>query len=400
MTENQNHENVLNEMDEEILTEEEMSEVEQEMIDEKKEAERREKGEELWRAVQSGDTKHLITKVASVLNRYPDTRNSDVALMLKYWQVFEGHTGNQVSLENLFKYERLTSIARVRAKIQNEYRLFRADEKIRRYRREEEEIQKEFQISTKPPIDDITIYADESGKNDDFAIVGSSWILSGEGELNSDLVKWAQERKIEDQTCPDVFHFNKIRNNGRDLQVYKDFFNYAVQRGNMMGFKAIAVNQTKTSMSNDDLNSELFYQLVRIGIEHEEMTRRIQLPKQIVYIKEKEEGESALRINQIQQQLIDNFKIHHDDNLRLNAFMSMGPEYSRLIQIADLFTSSINRILNHQQKNPQSPHNAKDEFAEYIYGLLSIEEIRYDTTKFKQGLNEAQSDLAVLHIFD
>jgi len=392
--ENKKHENILKEMNEE------MSEEEQEIIDEKKEQERRKKGKELWIAVQSGNTEHLITRVASVLNRYPDARNSDVALMVRYWQVFEGHTGNQVSLNNLFKYERLTSIARVRAKIQNEYKLFRADDKVKRYRQQEEEVQKEIQNSTKPPIDDITIYADESGKNDEFAIVGSSWILSGESELNSDLVKWVQERKSIDNTCPDVFHFNKIRNNGRDLQVYRDFFNYSVQRGDMMGFKAIAVNQKKTTLSNDDLNTELFYQLVRIGIEHENMTGRIQLPKQIVYFKEKEDGESALRITQIQQQLIDNFKTHYDENVRLNTFLSIDPHFSRLLQVADLFTSSINRVLNHQRKNPQSRHNAKDEFAEYVYELLSVEVVSYDTTRFQQEVNESESDLAVLHIFD
>jgi len=249
-------------------------------------------------------------------------------------------------------------------------------------------------------MDDLTIYADESGKNDDFAIVGSSWILSGEGELNSDLVKWVQERKSEDNTCPDVFHFNKIRNNGRDLQVYKDFFNYSVQRGHMMGFKAIAVNQKNTSLSNDDLNTELFYQLLRIGIEHENITGRIQLPKQIVYFKEKEEGESALRITQIQQQLIDNFKTHYNESLRLNNFMAIDPDFSRLLQVADLFTSSINRVLNHQRKNPQLRRNAKDAFAEYVYDLLSIEIINYDALKFQQEVYEAESDLAILHIFD
>src|SRR5690625_4233110 len=116
--ENKKHDNILKEMNEEIISEE-MSEEEQEIIDEKKEQERRKKGKELWIAVQSGNTEHLITRVASVLNRYPDARNSDVALMVRYWQVFEGHTGNQVSLNNLFKYERMTSIARGCAEFQN-----------------------------------------------------------------------------------------------------------------------------------------------------------------------------------------------------------------------------------------------------------------------------------------
>src|SRR5690625_7202138 len=105
---------------------------------------------------------------------------------------------------------------------------------------------------------------------------------------------------------------------------------------------------------------------------------------QIVYFKEKEDDESALHITQIQQQLIDNFKTHYDENVRLNTFLSIDPHFSRLLQVADLFTSSINRVLNHQRKNPQSRHNAKDEFAEYVYELLSVEVVSYDTTRFQK----------------
>ncbi|PLR94843.1 hypothetical protein [Bacillus sp. T33-2] len=138
---------LLTDINEEILSEEEDQQEDQK--DEEKEAEKRKKAEALWIDVQQGNTKHLITKVASILNKYPETRNSDVALMVKFWQVFEGHKGSFVSLNKLFRLERLTSITRSRAKIQNEYGLFLADEKVRRYRRSQEEAQKEYQIATK-----------------------------------------------------------------------------------------------------------------------------------------------------------------------------------------------------------------------------------------------------------
>jgi len=302
-------------------------------------------------------------------------------------------------MEKIFEMERLTSIARVRAKIQNEYGLFNGDLKVRKYRRSLEESQKEFHIATKPSVDYVSIYADESGKNDEFAIVGSVWVLAGEGELNSDLVSWTQERKKVDDKCPDEFHFNKIRNNGTNLQVYKDYIDFAVAKGPMMGFKAIAVNQTKLNMPIDDINTELFYQLVRVGIEHEKETSRIQLPRQIAYFKDKEDGESALRINQIQQSLIDNFKLHYDEEVRLNTFRSIDSKLSRLIQVADLYTAAINRVINHQRKHPES-NNAKDEFANYIFEMLSIEILRYDTAQLKEITSHAKSDLATLYIFD
>lgn len=390
-----NRDRILDEIDEEILAEE----IEEGLTDEEKEAEKRKRAEELWMDVQSGNTKHLITKVASILNRFPETRNSDIALMIKFWEVFDGQKGNFVSVNKLFRLERLTSIARSRAKIQNEYGLFLADEKIRRNRQNREEIQKEYQIATKPEMESIRIYADESGKNDTFTIVGSIWVLAREGELNKALADWVTQRKSEDKTFPQEFHFNKIRNNGTNLQVYYDFINFVVSEGNMIGFKAIAVNKTKITKSIDDIITELFYQLIRIGVEYEQETGRISLPKQINYIKDAEEGESALRLSKIQQSLIDNFKIHYDNTLKLNAFLSMDSRLDRLIQVADLFTGAINRKINHQRNNPEST-NAKDEFANYIYELLNIKELSYPTETMSEANVNDSSDLATVYIFD
>jgi Protein of unknown function (DUF3800) len=392
---------VLARIDEELLSEEEvgLEEEEEELTDEQKEAERRKKAEALWIDVQLGNTKHLITKVASILNKYPDTRNSDVALMVKFWEVFEGHKGKFVSLNKLFRLERLTSIARSRAKIQNEYGLFLADEKVKKFRRSREETQKEFQIATKPIMESISIYADESGKNDEFAIVGSVWVLANEGLLNSQIVNWTQDRKQTDPTCPEEFHFHKIRNNGTNLQVYEDFINFVIGNGHMLGFKAIAVNKTKINKPIDEIITELFYQLVRNGVEYEKNTGRINLPKQISYFKDAEEGESALRISQIQQSLIDNFKLHYDSELKLNAFFSIDSKVNRFIQIADLFTGAINRKINHQRKNQNSPTNAKDTFADYVFQLLNIQELNFQAQQISD-YDGSNSDYATVYIFD
>ncbi|WP_409302334.1 DUF3800 domain-containing protein [Peribacillus sp. SCS-155] len=391
------HDRILERIDEEILTEEEDDLADH--SEEEKEAKRRKKAAALWTEVQAGNTKHLITKVASILNRFPDTRNSDVALMVKYWEVYEGHKANFVSVSKLFRLERLTSISRTRAKIQNEYGLFKADEKIRRFRQNREETQKEYQIATKPSMDFISIYADESGKNDDFAIVGSMWILAEVGSLQSEVTSWVQARKQDDDTCPDEFHFNKINNGGRNLTVYKDFIDFVVSHGHMISFKAIAVNKTKIAQPIDEIITELFYQLVRTGVEHEQRTGRVSLPRQIAYFKDAEDGESAMRLNRIEQSLRDNFTLHYQGNLRLNAFTSIDSKYSRFIQISDLFTGAINRRINHQRNNPESS-NAKDEFANYIYQLLNIQDLVYPASRFSAEHENNDSDHATLRIFD
>ncbi|MDQ0200308.1 hypothetical protein [Neobacillus ginsengisoli] len=92
----------------------------------------------------------MTTRVANILNRYPETRKSDITLQIKYWQVYSGLKSNFVDLTKLYSLERLTSLARARAKIQNEYKLFQADIETRRRRRTLEEEEKEAQMLDKP----------------------------------------------------------------------------------------------------------------------------------------------------------------------------------------------------------------------------------------------------------
>lgn len=393
-------ERLVAEIEEELMEEEDNPEEE---IDEAKEEERRKKAVALWQAVQSGEVKNVSQKVASILNRFDETRNSDVALMLRYWEIFEGHSGSSVTHKKLFEYERLTTIARARAKIQNEFKLFLpTDNKIRQKRRDLAKIESEFQIATKPELPSISIYADETGKTDDYLIVGGFWILDPgrEGKLKVHLMDWLHEAKEKYSTLPKEFHFTKLKNDGSDIEVYKAFFDKIIGSGDMISFKAIGVNKRKLGRDlQKGLLEELFYQLLRMGINHEVETGRISFPKQISYIKDKEGNESRFHIEQISQKISDSLKANYEDNLKLNSYVPMESELERFLQVADLFSASINRIYNYQPKNPN--RNAKDILAEYILQLLDLQVHQFDAEDFKE-INEIQSesDMAVLYLFD
>lgn len=394
------NERLIAEIEEEILNE---NDTEDEEFDEEKEAEKRKKAEALWEAVQSGETKNISQKVASILNRYDETRNSDVALMIKYWQIFENHTGNSISHEDLFKLERLTTITRARAKIQNEYKLFLpTNERVRRARKELAEIHAELQIATKPELPIIHIYADETGKTDDYLIVGSFWILEQgrQGQLKNQVVNWINDKRQENPSFPSEFHFKDFKNDGSQYELYKGFIDTIIGNGDLLSFKAIGVNKRKINRdAQKGLLEELYYQLIRMGINHEVATGRIALPKQISYMKDLEGNESRFQIEQISQKIMDNLKSHYDTNLRLNSYVPMNSRLERFLQVADLFTASINRVINFQPKNEN--RNAKDTLAEYILSLLNLQIVKFDADNYKE-IAEAQTDndMAVLYLFD
>ena len=369
-----------------------------------RDAKKRHLAQKLINEINEGKNKTILNKVGMILNRFPHTRNSDVALLIKFWEVFEGHNTNSIEKKDLYMYERLTSIARARAKIQNEYGLFPADQKVRGFRQKKEDKEKEFQIESKPEMPIIYIYADETGKNSEYLLVGSLWALDEKrnGEITLALTQWVKDMKEQGKNIPEEFHFVDIKNNGNNLDIYMEFLNYFLSIADVVSFTAIAVNKTKLTKHTDDLLSELFYQVVRIGIEHEKRNNRIDFPKQISYLKDEEEGESRYRIKLIQDLIIDKLKIHYGDNIVLNKFIPVDSKHLLLIQVADLFTSSLNRIINHQRKNPESKKNAKDAFAEYLLSAISLKEIKVDVEKFEQEDNnqEEHADMSTLYIFD
>ena len=158
--------------EEKELSEEELAKLQKKQFKLEKEKKK------LLASLAGGDFSTQRTKVAFVLNLYPRTRNSDITLSLKYWEIFQPDLFNKngIKPENLFKLERMHFIARARAKIQNEYELFTADEKVRLHRRQHEETMQDEVFNDVPARKVVNVFSDETGKNGDYVIVASVWV--------------------------------------------------------------------------------------------------------------------------------------------------------------------------------------------------------------------------------
>lgn len=363
--------------------EEEQKELTEKELEKK---ERREKEKErLQEALASGNLDTLISRVAFILNHYSETRNSDMALKLKYWERFQGFTGNFVDVNRMYALERDTSIARARAKIQNEYGLFPSDDRVKHFRKDKEEVEKEIQIATKPGLPTINIYADESGKSgkDKFIVIGGLWILDKDRteELRHHFIDWRKKHQAEGTTIPKEFHFTKMQR--QQLDIYKDLFTEAVSVSDMMGFKAVVMESGSTKRSQDEVIYAMYYQHVHHGIEHEVSSGRITLPRRINFWKDMEEGSDRLFLNELQQHLVTNFKTYFGENVRLDNFAAVSSIANIFIQLADLFTGSVSRVLNQSEGK-----NHKDEFAQFVIDLLGLDLSDY---------RNQEHDVAIVH---
>lgn len=298
----------------------------------------------------------LTTQVAWLLNHYPETRNSDITLQIQYWKTFEADKfgGSYISVDDLYKLKRLTSIARSRATIQNTHKLFLANEEVRKHRGTLEEDEREKQIEASANHSTYTVYADESGKVGKYLIVGSLWLLNGidSRKISSDLGNWRASKSFADE-----IHFTNISKT--NVHRYYEILDILYQRSAAISFKAIKL--LRAGLGNQQTALEdMFYHLIVRGVEHENRSGRAPLPRNFQLWKDAEEqSRDKLFIANLSDKLRMASSSIFSNNLFISGVFPVDSKKSELIQLADLFTASVNRLVN----PPGAGGHVKDEFA-------------------------------------
>lgn len=312
--------------------------------------------------VQSGKLDTLQEKVAWIMNHYPETRDSDVKLQLKFWETFENETySSYITPEAYSNMTRLTSIARARAKIQNEYHLFLASEEVRRFRGTLSDEEKERAIAQRADYPAYLVFGDESGKTEKFLVVGSLWILHGFGahKLQMAFSEWKNEHGSEE------FHFNKLSKGL--LEKYAAFTEFVKQHSEILSFRTLSLQRHGiTNIQNT--YSDMFYHLLIGGVDHEQKTGRAPLPRTLSFYKDEEEiGADKIFVANLRDRLKNAAKNQYGDQLLISDLKVVNSKNNIFIQIADLFTGSVNRVIN--KDRPET--NQKDEFAKFFLDMFS-----------------------------
>lgn len=324
-----------------------------------------EKRTRVLQSVASAKLDTLQDRVAWILNHYPNTRDSDVALQLAYWSHFDSdiYDGQYITADDLYRLTRSASLQRARAKIQNTYKLFQASPEVRRRRGKLDESEKEKAVDQRPSYPIFAVYADESGKTDDHLVVGSLWFLHAPetATLTLEIEEWKKRRSFEGE-----LHFKKI--NKSRLPLYKEVADMLAARSSTISFKTIAVKRKGIARANDAL-IELYYLLLLHGVEHEHQTGRGELPRGLQLWKDAEEsGFDKLLLENVHDRVVQAGKSRFDDKLQADHFEPVSSRELTLIQLADLFTSSVSRALNATGER----RNHKDEFADYLLAAVGM----------------------------
>ncbi|THJ25130.1 MAG: hypothetical protein CAF45_002050 [Nitrospira sp. CG24E] len=336
--------------------------------------------QELLARVASSELTTMGHRVAWLMNHHPDTRNSDIALQIRYWKIFEKNIvkGDHVKLDDLYSLPRLNSLVRARARIQNDYKLFQADPVVRERRGTLEESEREKAAKT-PDYPVYAVFLDESGKTSNNLIVGSLWFLSsGEESLALHLASSELKRK---RNFTREFHFSELKKD--EVLIYKELIDIFVSKGGAISFKSISVERSGIKNVQVALD-DLYFHLLTKGIDPEISTGRAPLPRILDVWKDLEEvGADKLLMANLETKLQQAAASIYDNKLIVQRCVAIDSKSNIFLQVADLVASSANRVLSREEGTP----NHKDELADYVLTRLGI--------GLTSSLDLAVGDLAV-----
>jgi hypothetical protein len=324
----------------------------------------------LLKSLAAGDFSTTRTRVAFILNLYKDTRNSDVTLAIKYWEQFqpELYSVHGILPQNLFRLERFHLIVRARAKIQNEYGLYLADEAIRRHRRRNEEAMEADIVADAASRGVVQVFADETGKTQRFVTVAAIWVLAGRAvyDVTQAVRAWQQSSVWANREI----HFAKL--GARDADTLQELLHVVVNHREFLSFKVISYEREGSRRSVEDIVARLHeFMLVR-GLEHEIASARVGLPLAVTVTLDEEPSLDEIARSDLKAAVERRYDEVFEGRASVENVFSVRSHDSVLVQLADLIAGAVNRRLNHLAER-----GAKDDMADAIidaFGLVDQEE--------------------------
>ncbi|WP_144113000.1 DUF3800 domain-containing protein [Paraburkholderia sp. BCC1886] len=323
--------------------------------------------ESLIASLAGGDFSNQQTRVAHILNLHPAARNSDVTLSLKYWETFQPELYNPEGIKpaDFFKLDRVPFLVRARAKIQNEYELFQAEDQIRRRRKNREDDMREAVLGDDAPRQTLQVFSDETGKNEEHVIIGSVWVLNGRAVY--DVTKAIKDWQAGSKFAKREMHFSAF---GRgDLHAVDEYLNIVAANREYLSFKLMAMPKRNTRRSIEEIVQRLHEMMLVRGLRHEIESGRVGVPRHVGVTVDEEQSIDRIVLSEIRNTVAEGVERAHLDGVTLDErFNAVSSKESALIQLADVIAGAANRRLNFR-----GDRNFKDDIADRIMDVLGLQ---------------------------
>jgi hypothetical protein len=313
-------------------------------------------------------------RVAHILERFPETRDSDTALCIRYWKMYQADVlerWSPLELEVLYELDRIETIGRVRRMIQNELRLFRGIEETRRAR---EAMQREFHeylAAHRDSLPEVRFYLDETGNEGDKAYTGIGGVC---------IINWKQFEKHHaalqqwrsNQGWPETIHFSET---GAD-KVDRAVSLLRQLQSRRSGVLFLGYSLSSRGRTNNDLLS-LFIQLVVDSLKHLRDCKCLTENRSVRVVKEADPGFDSFYLHKMTKELDEMVAQEFPGALTVLPVEAVTKGRTVLLECADLIAGGMQRRALFKGRNP------KDRLAEAVINVTGFEDRTDPGTIFK-----------------
>lgn len=313
-------------------------------------------------------------RVAHILQRFPETRDSDTALCIRYWKMFQADVIERwrpLELEVLFELDRIETIGRVRRMIQNELRLFRGLEDTRHARNAMQGEFYEYLAAHRDALPEVRFYLDETGNEGDKTYTGIAGVC---------VMNWKQFEKHHaaleqwraSQGWPETIHFSDVTGNNIDRAVAL----LRQLRARRSGVLFLGYSLPSRGRTHEDLFS-LLIQLVVDSLKHLRDCKCLNENRSVRVIKEADPGFDNIFLLKMNKQLSEAVALEFPGELTVLPVQAVPKGRTVLLECADLIAGGMQRRALRKGRNP------KDKLAEAVTNVTGFEDSEDTGTVFR-----------------
>jgi hypothetical protein len=313
-------------------------------------------------------------RVAHILHRYPETRDSDTALVIRYWTMYQSDVlerWDKLDLSVLYDLDWIETLTRIRRHIQNVLSLFLPSMDTRHSRQASQIEFGQYLAVQRPVRPEIRFYLDETGNEPSKAYVGVAGICVMNWRQYekhwSGLAQWRTE-----QRWPETLRFADT-DSVMHPKVLALLAELQRRRAGLLfvGYSLPARGHTYQVMQG------LLIQLVLDSLKQMRDLNCLNEPRDLVVVKEAETGFDSLYLAPTIKSLAEHVGQEFPERVVLKTIESVPKGREVLLECADVVAGGMQRRALYGGRNP------KDVLAEAVFNVTGFDDPRDNGVVFK-----------------
>ena len=316
----------------------------------------------------------IEARCAQILQTYPETRDSDIELSLRYWAEYEADIiaeAKPLELDVLHALQPMATLIRCRQRIQNDFGLFIGTRRTRGFRDERQMQFYQYLAEQSSENAECCFYIDETGSEPQGRFVGIGGIcildVRAFSMRHSALRHWRVE-----QGWVETLHFSAAdsKAESRFIALLAELRRH---RAGLLflGYAALCRG------NRDSVLASLIVQLVGDALARADKLGCLGGPRSVRVIKEAADGFDALHLDAIKSDLADHLAHRFPQRVHLAGVQPLPKGREVLLECADVIAASMKR----RWESGSSIH--KDRIAEAVMNVTGFEDERTNAAIYK-----------------